>query len=316
MWSSISHATVQHSEGLYAISKLVQLDVPPELQLNYSSGFKHRQPDLQLILYDIFHQERLGILDQSVGSMRDDSVGCLELIASLLEGTASAHQAGRVLSAFTVKPTSAGLELCGLQAAQGHSLGITTTTHRLKEYDSVVSTAGAITCPHIDSPLSASTIFTIFGHKLWFVWPPTEKNLTIYSPCLEHLPPTTSGLLRYCLDRLEGLQTWISRPGEAFLLAPGVIHAIVTLENCSITGYKLFQHEAVDTMEALSCSFLKMNHAYIPYDIDRVMTTLSEMKADAQSIRLHTEHPLTQFQSEWKALDHAAKQYLKGRDRY
>ncbi len=74
----------------------------------------------------------------------------------------------------------------------------------------------------------------LFGHKLWLVWPPTDKNLEIFSKY--HTQRPASNLTLRCLQELEGLQSFYTTIEQAFVLQPNVLHACLCIGTSAHTG--------------------------------------------------------------------------------
>lgn len=197
MWASINlprHSSVKDN-GNYIMNCLSQLQssiaIPSDMVLDGSNAFTHYFPTVDTMMADLFESETVRYWDQSSGNpISDDSIGLQQFTASLV--AASLDIQTSIISAFNIHPTAHGLLNCGLKPIAGLEAD---AVHQLQNIDSIISTRGAITVPHIDSALTGTCILGIYGIKLWLTWPLSERNRKIYSLSHELALPNPSGNL-------------------------------------------------------------------------------------------------------------------------
>ena len=76
--------------------------------------------------------------------------------------------------------------------------------------------AGAISHTHIDYYRCHQFFIHLFSHKIWLVWPPSQKNLKIYGKY--HMQMSPVDLTSRCIDELQGLQVFYIRQEQAFVM--------------------------------------------------------------------------------------------------
>jgi len=67
----------------------------------------------------------------------------------------------------------------------------------------------AIIHTHMDYYSCNQYMVHLFGHKIWLLWPPTEKNLAIFG--LHHMQLPNSDTTLRCIQELKGLQVFYAR---------------------------------------------------------------------------------------------------------
>ena len=103
-----------------------------------------------------------------------------------------------------------------------------------KVWTTAFTPSGAITHPHMDYYGRHQYFVHLFGKKLWLLWPPTVKNLQIFSSF--HTQLSAEDTTIRCTSELEGLQLYYCKPDEVFVLQPNVIHACMCFATSSHTG--------------------------------------------------------------------------------
>lgn len=98
-----------------------------------------------------------------------------------------------------------------------------------------LSPAGSITDPHIDGTGSGLCLFEVFGLKLLFTWPASAPNLK----WMEDRHGIKRGPLKLsqAIDEMSGMSVTPLEGHKGVLLDPGMIHAVMSVENSAISGW-------------------------------------------------------------------------------
>jgi hypothetical protein len=104
------------------------------------------------------------------------------------------------------------------------------------EWQTVLTPAGGLTGVHIDSVIVGQANMSLWGNKLWFLWPPTSANLQWFSA---HQHRNRGHDVLEAMKNLNGLKVSNLRCGQAIYLPPGTLHAVLTISNSCHTGCSL-----------------------------------------------------------------------------
>jgi len=138
----------------------------------------------------------------------------------------------RLYGALDIRLTEAGIKLCGYRATpyDGDKRFLVDPHH----WTVTLTPAGAISHTHMDYYGRHQFFVHLFGHKIWLVWPPSQKNLEIYGKY--HTQTTPLDLTSRCIDELEGLQVFYTTKEQAFVMMPNVLHACISISMSSHLG--------------------------------------------------------------------------------
>lgn len=204
-------------------------------------------PGVHHLVRDIFDNENIHLRDTRTG--RNAGSKCDFFAAwEALKDNPGADINDRLLtpySAWGVKAKENGLLACGLRPPQflldpgvfispvgnGEELPLA-SKDELPCFHSIITPAGTITDVHCDCDIAASLLVQLYGTKVLFSWPGTKANRDYFqhSVGIDHhlrLPEAVSKMT-------EGFKFTILKPGDAVVLEPGMIHAVVSPENSAI----------------------------------------------------------------------------------
>jgi hypothetical protein len=108
-----------------------------------------------------------------------------------------------------------------------------------------ITPAGSITDPHVDGTGSGLFLFQLFGTKILFTWPASSHNLE----WLEAIHGIKRGPLRLSNAVKEMTQMCITvlTRKQSVVLAPGMIHAVMSPNNSAISGWDFVKAEWLAT---------------------------------------------------------------------
>ena len=243
-WNSppISRIPLLHDVGKKIIQKLISFpislpNIPSDsLTIKFLGSAKRGNipPSMGLLLNDLlqpgFHNVWDFINQTSESGVTGKDVLASFIIPSTLLDMTSPER--RLYGALDIPMTKDGLKVCKYEVSdylQDKKYLIFD-----RAWTTTFTTSGAITHTYMDYYGCHQYMVHLFGHKLWLLWPPTEKNLECFAKF--HTQPSTSNLTLHCLDELEGLQLFYTTTEQAFVLQPNVLHACMSVGTSAHTG--------------------------------------------------------------------------------
>ncbi|KAJ8089840.1 hypothetical protein PM082_018416 [Marasmius tenuissimus] len=125
------------------------------------------------------------------------------------------------------------------------------------EQSTVLTPFGHVTLPHNDPYSGSVYIWHLFGRKIWFLWPPTEHNLTKFYQ--QHLTPAHIHVkdLGYWVNELEQLEVVLMEDEEkAFVMPPHTLHACISLTTSAHAGEIFSSYSSIPPLE----TFIKITN--------------------------------------------------------
>ena len=148
----------------------------------------------------------------------------------------------RLYGALDICATEDGLGSCGIEIHFNKPQEI------LQDDDGWSSTwtpPGAISHTHMDFYGSMQYFIHLSGDKLWLLWPPTEKNLEIFST--SHKQTADPNRTLDCILHLEGLQLLYQDSAPSpFILKPNTLHACISFTSSIHAGIRIWNFPCFD----------------------------------------------------------------------
>ena len=158
-----------------------------------------------------------------------------DILATMMNSFSSVdmnHPERRLYGALDIPMSKNGLALCGYQASP-YDTGSKFLVAE-KPWTTALTPSGAITHVHTDYYGRQQYVIHLFGSKLWLLWPPTEKNLGIYSRF--HTQEVKENLTARCIDEMEGMQALYVTDEQSFVLKPNTLHACMCVATSAHAG--------------------------------------------------------------------------------
>ncbi|KAJ8074349.1 hypothetical protein PM082_012662 [Marasmius tenuissimus] len=204
----------------------VQFTLPLETVTSFS---------LEMVFTDLIENYTAGLDINIINSEegyddRDSSV--MEFLSSLSFSDGTGNFEGRSLACLNVFSTPKGTG--EMKIKWGSHIGEKSKVLHPGEASTSITPYGHVTSPHTD-PFPASIVVHHFqGRKLWFTWPPTKENLTLFR--IQGADHTYRDLPLW-IRQLKGLEVILMETtGSTFMMRPFTIHACISLsKSCHIT---------------------------------------------------------------------------------
>ena len=191
-------------------------------------------PTLSLVLEDMLQGKDCNV-SEFISRVAEPSISPAKVIASMMNPSTLCDMSTpdrRLYGALDIVCSPTGLGSCKFRAAEYE----TSTKNWIpnKSWTTALTPPGAITHTHMDYYGRNQYMVHLFGHKIWLLWPPTEKNLKIFG--LYHTQLPDSDTTSRCMQELEGLQIFYAKEEQAFVLQPNVLHACICLGTSAHSG--------------------------------------------------------------------------------
>ncbi|RXW16179.1 hypothetical protein EST38_g9679 [Candolleomyces aberdarensis] len=217
-----------------------------------SFGIARRRgcPPTQLLAINDLLAEPDITYSDSFSNMVEDDVSAADFwnVQSLLSNRTPLDRSGRLLAAFDIPATEAGMLSCRYDPPFNIGKGSVVSS-----LTNAWTLPGAITHPHVDGIACAMHMIHWRGKKLWLLWPATPFNLKL----IEHTM-TTSSHLDTTLDLirwLEGLELLFLTQEEyfeySFCLRPNTIHCCLSFTESCHLGMPVRDIRYLDEMEVV-----------------------------------------------------------------
>jgi hypothetical protein len=191
-------------------------------------------PTLSLVLEDMIKGKDCNV-SEFVNRVAEPSICLVKVIASMMNPSTLCDMSTpdrRLYGALDIPCSPTGLGSCRYRAAEYEEPENFLIPD--KPWTTTLTPPGAITHTHMDYYGRNQYMIHLFGHKIWLLWPPTEKNLEIFG--LHHTQLASSDTTFRCIQELEGLQVFYAREEQVFVLQPNVLHACICLGTSAHTG--------------------------------------------------------------------------------
>ena len=296
LWDSdyISSVPSLHRIGRDIIERLLEFSevLPPfphdELTVKlHGKSTCDIEGTLKLVIEDLISSRDVNV-SEFINRTSDPFATAADVIASIINPTthldmSSPYQC--LYGALDIPMTKKGLEKCNYSAKEYENSKKFLISDKI--WTTTFTPPGAITHSHMDYYGRHQYFVHLFGKKLWLLWPPTAKNLEIFSNFHTRLSAHDTTIR--CIGELEGLQLYYCKPGEVFVLQPNVIHACMCFATSSHTGTWVW---ALDTMsEAMrmidwGINWLKLRSGDVGSSVECAKQEIYVLESDIISLKL------------------------------
>lgn len=316
-WEQL-HATPIQESVLNLLKKICRLGYEslPTFKIGYTT-----KPTQAHLIRDLFDNENVQYRNTITG--KDGGTICDFLAAwNNLRDNPGADINDRLqicYSAWGVKATQNGLLDCGFQVPEFllvHTVFLSPvgngdelpfdSGNEPPCFHSILTPAGTVTDIHCDSEIAASLLVQLYGTKVLFSWPGTKANRDYFQKSYgtEHhlrLPEAVSKMI-------EGFRLTILNPGDALVLKPGMIHAVVSPDNSAIGCWEYVDAKWLDSSDSTAGIF---NGAR--WLLDLVGSRGAQLPTDETKEQMY--NPLKYGLSLWKCLLQNLQNHMHGHSR-
>jgi hypothetical protein len=148
------------------------------------------------------------------------------------------------IGAVAFPPSKEGLLACRPSQPKSFRSAIwlaDSTEGRLNLF-SILTPKGYITDIHLDYSLVGELTMNLIGRKLWIWWPRTKENMLVLER--RHLRARPVSLAEG-IASMSCPSVAILEPGQSVFMEPGTPHAVMSLDQCALTGYKVGRPEDI-----------------------------------------------------------------------
>lgn len=121
---------------------------------------------------------------------------------------------------------------------------------------------GCITLPHVDGYGEGQRLAHLYGTKIWIVWPPTRKNLSIVRKLTIGPPVEVERRIEFWFNKFEDPQIFLVRAKDSFDLGPSAVHACISITMSAHFGRWIWRKEGYEVGKLWTDIFLEQWEAY------------------------------------------------------
>jgi hypothetical protein len=230
---------------------MVDVNIP----ISFATPLKFSSVIADLMATTAQEQATMDVIDYS--RLEHVELGPAQILSSILEASAvidwsenpHRHRSYAVLS-LPMKPKGVGAcQMSIPEEIRDRSLvhSVKMGKEKVDSWSSTISPSGAVTPPHLDYHGATQLMYHIGGHKLWLLWPPTEKNLQWYRTHRDRLPKPEINTTLEAIEKLEGMRIHYAKPSDnnanGFIVPPYGLHAVLSFTPSTHTGARFWRYE-------------------------------------------------------------------------